>query len=466
MPNELDKILNEKLKDYQASYSPADWQAMEAMLPRDARKFFLAVVSLFGLLFLFTGTLMLNNLFHSSGAGKSSSMAEPLKGGALEADYGGLKYVPPLKAESRSLRQPVSGQTIVNNNAGSKALNGLSASRLNDSRSAQPGVVMLGKNNTQRQASEEEKVSGKKNEEAARHRAFSPRTRGRKQKDSANKSHNPVSGETIMPDQSAEMLARQNTQLIQADVNDYARILSLERIESVNTKKRRVFQFTLGAGAGPLISFIGTGSLTKPGYTAGLMQEFMFLKRIGLVLTEAYTLRKYDGGNYPCPAGYINCPSSYTSQIQSVDCGIDLKANLIHRAKWSWYAKAGITHVLKVKEIFKFTYTDIDTIAPPPRQSTQTNFTSAPAPEFDSAVLGVPNALAPHREPLPDLTISGDKRFHPAYHFATGLDVSLNARLKMQLEAGYSFTQPIVGDNDRRLHTPGCSGTIFCVFGK
>lgn len=228
--------------------------------------------------------------------------------------------------------------------------------------------------------------------------------------------------------------------------------------------KKQIVSFVMGAGAGMNFSFTDPALITKPGYSVDLVEELMFMKRIGIALTQSYADRRYDGGAYPCPDGVDDCPYSYSSNVRSVDFGVDIKANLVNKTKWSWYVKAGVINSVKIREDFSYHYADVDTITPPPTTlPPHTNFNGTTEEiMFDNQSFGLT------ADPImaPDLTISGAKRYHIAYHATTGFDIAISPMMKMQLEAGHNFTQPIVGDGDKRLQSFGVSGKLLFRLSK
>ncbi len=457
MPNsDFDKTLKEKLSAYEAGFHPADWQKMEAMLPQDSRKPFLLVTFLFGFFFLGISGLLMNHLLTDKRPeGNAARMVAEIP-----------------KAESHS-------PEAINADEGQKEnSNGTENGKGNlkeTTRSPESGLQNEPKSNAQTQKHQPpakngnlskslKELTGSKKSQAGEKKFSS--TKRKKGNANAEKQAVITTTDSYESDD-AELLAMLKAGEINSTLTEDIRT-TFDAPE--RKKKRKVFEFALGVGGGPNISFIDASYLTKPGYAAGISQEFMFIDRIGLALLESYVIRRYDGGNYPCPAGYVNCPESYASDVKSFDLGIDLKVNLIHKPRWNWYAKAGVVNVFKLKEIFEFTYSDIDTVASPPGETTQTNFNgstnSLVANQDAYTGFTLPNAFSPNPEPLPDLTISGAKRFHPAYHFATGFDVALNSRIKLQFETGYSFTKPAVGADEKRLHSIGLNGGVFCIFGK
>ncbi len=464
MPNnEFDKILHKKIEGYEAPFNAANWQKMEAMLPHDSRKFFIVMTSLFAVLFVATSALMMNNLLNSSDDEKASAIAaaKSRKNIDAEHEYAGVNYVQSEKGTAGSDQSdPIErDDAAINNQVVDKA-------DLKTIPSASSQIYFAPDVKT-RSEKTRSGASGATNENEWKLK--------RKSKAATGAVNDPRSGSYRMSgishvidnSETAEMLARINAGVIGSTTSEEQQMPSLQGMASVANIKRKVFEFGLGLVAGTNVSFIDASYLTKPGYAVGLSQELMFVNRVGLVIGESYSLTKYDGGNYPCPAGYSNCPNGYSSDVKSFNLGIDLKVNIIRKPRWNWYAKAGMVNVFKIEELFEFRYPDADTIAPPPVPSTQTNFNGLNDSSFEDAlVVTAPNAFAPNPEPLPDLTISGAKRFHPAYHFATGFDVKLSARVKLQFETGYSFTQPTAGPDNKRLHAIGLNGGFFYTFAK
>jgi len=466
MPNnDFDKVLKEKLESYEASFHPADWQKMEAMLPQNSGKFFFVIVSLFGLLLLGTAGLMLNNILNPKGFDENAMTYSSVRGVEIEPGYGGtIVDGETMKAEmrqaskeKRSSNREKANQAVSNEYTNSHQQTGEShfvipdndeSHQTNEFVKTQVGNTKGGKKKKIPVEDERHFVSGGK----------------RKAQDKLMTQTHEMTENITEEASAAEILASRNAGLI-ATISDNEQMLSTKEIPFAGKKKRKVFEFAFGAGAGIDFSFIDSKNLMKPGYAAGISQEFMFIDRIGLVLTESYVHRRYDGGEYPCnQMTGSRCPLSYDSDVQSVDFGIYMKANLIHKARWNWYAKAGVINVLKLKETFDYTYQDADTVPLPSPLPTQANYGSAPDAfeNFDSAIGGVQTG----KQPLPDLTISGTSRFHLAYHAATGFDVALTPRMKLQFEAGYSFTKPTVGADDKRLHSLGCNGSLLFLLGK
>ncbi|HXH19801.1 MAG TPA: hypothetical protein VNJ07_12040 [Chitinophagales bacterium] len=469
MPNrDFDKTLKEKLSAYEAPFNPADWQKMEALLPQDSGKFFIVIAATFMLLFLGIGTLMLTTFLHSDNFGQAPALAEKNHPNQLEPDYGGERYVPQkLNPDNMKL----SPKQILAGSKEDSATNSIGKPENNHSMQQKLITASAIETEIESKKTPEKRFSNTKKERELRESySFIGETQSGNSGESdfqnrhLSQSVLAKGREALLDEEFAETVAKLNAGLIHTPASDEIQMPSHEETAFVVKKKRKVFEFALGAEAGTSISFISANHSLKPGYSVGLSQELMFIDRIGLALSESYSQRKYDGGQYPCnqPAGF-QCPVSYTSDVYSIDFGIDVKASLIHKARWNWFVKAGVANVLKLKETFEYAYLDIDTIPPPPGLPTQTNYSNSPgtSENFDSALGG--NTAS---EPLPDLSLSGAKRFHPAWHVSTGFEVMLNSRLKLQVETGYSFTKPTVGADDKRLHSVGMNGGIFCVFGK
>ncbi len=236
----------------------------------------------------------------------------------------------------------------------------------------------------------------------------------------------------------------------------------------LKTKKKHAVSFAIGAGAGMNLSFIHAANLHRPGLVAGITQELMFVNRIGLSVSQLFSQINYDGGRFPCDkSSGIDCPYSYSSQVQSFVLATDLKVNMLRKSRWNWYAKAGIHHYFKLKETFRYHDIQVDTIVNPnpPVLPSQTNFSgsSSLSESFDASFGG---PLQSGAYGFPDLNISEAKRYHPMFHFATGFDILLNKNLFLQLEAGHSFTPPTVGSENKRLQNFGVNGRVMYRFGK
>lgn len=480
MPNDFDKILSDKLKGYEAGFNPADWQKMEAMLPQDSRKFFAVIASLFVLIFLAVGVLMLNNLLNSDGRPVAEQVGE------LEPGYGGTRYVPD-NTEVNTLPQSGGGkmradadeaEKVVNRKVGSSTKEIPDSTTENQSRSLNQQVVLQDETarttTSQIAVTENKRKSAKKRNENGKSNLASTRASGNSNSTliltntysntSAQQTASVPSAAGGSADESAEMLTMLGSGRITAKstLEDQQVPLPVAK-ESVFRKKKKMFAFAWGAGAGPVFSFIDPNYLSRPGYTNGLSQEFMFVQRVGLVLSESYAHRKYDGGQYPCPPG-LDCPQSYSSSVKSIDFGIDVRANIIHHARWNWYTTAGVIHVVKLKETFEYHYPEIDTVPLPNPHSLSpaTNFNGGGQSENFDAITGGLSGAAME----PDLSISGTKRYHIAYRFATGFDVALNSIMKLQFDAGYSFTKRTVGEKNKRLQDIGVNGRMLFLLGK
>jgi len=461
MQSEFDKILSKKLSGYQAEYNPADWQKMEAMLPQNSRKPFL----LLPLLFLLLGVIGLwSGMSENSGANKPISaevnqateqrLNEPSAGSFENSSLLAEKNVAAAKSTEQNLKT----------NSTSAADNEIERDVVEAKNQA------TGKNHNQessapRNSGKKMKTEVKENKSANSSMVLNS---------SGSASHgvkNSHSDEGLPLDNSlsagsnteaGEIFARNlyaGEQIPDAPVSN-----APETSNPKVKKKNPVAEFTIGMGAGINFSLTDVARWTKPGYSVDLNEEVMFLKRIGVSLTQSYTVRKYDGGNYPCPvSGYSGCPNTYGSTVKSFDFGVDAKANLIQKAKWDWYVKAGIVNAIKFREEFEYHYPDYDTIIPPPNLAPQTNFNGSSSGEslFDNTTAGGLNYIE-----APDLTVSGAKRYHLAWHFATGIDYRISSRAGLQFELAHTFTKPTAGADDKRLHSPGVNGKFCYFFGK
>lgn len=462
MQSEFDKILSKKLSGYQAEYNPADWQKMEAMLPQNSRKPFL----LLPLLFLLLGVIGLwSGMSENSGANK------------------------PISAEANQATEQRQNETSAGSfeNSSLLAEKNVAAAKSTE-KNLKTNSTSAADNEIERDVTEAENPAKGKNHNQ---KSSAPRNSGKKMNTEVKENKSANSSMVLNSSGSANLgveRSRNEEELpldnsLSADSNTEAgenfamNLYAGEQIPGAPVsnapktsnpkvkKKNPVAEFAIGTGAGINFSLTDAARWTKPGYSVDLNEEVMFLKRIGVSLTQSYTVRKYDGGNYPCPvSGYSGCPNTYSSTVKSFDFGVDAKANLIQKSKWGWYVKAGIVNAIKFREEFEYHYPDYDTIIPPqPTLAPQTNFNGSNTNEalFDNAMTGGVNYVE-----SPDLTISGAKRYHLAWHFATGIDYRISSRAGLQFELAHTFTKPTAGADDKRLHSPGVNGKFCYLFGK
>ncbi len=473
MQSDFDKILRKNLKGYEADFNPADWQKMESMLPKQSRKpyaliaLLLLSVGIFGLL---VGTREFSKENYSAVIeSEKNSLEESSVAGLqtnLESDKADKNNAGKVRdIQKQNTEQTKSKQEIHESGISKSEDNVWTPSPTGEGR----GEVVMKKTE-----SREKSVIDieSKNSEAANLQDNSDRKR------SANPKTNPYQSTLVANSEAAESFhsdAHSNSH--QADfalASIEAGVIKLDDEKNLAERnalsddtapkhkpQRKIVTFVLGGGAGMNFSFIDATRWTNPGYTVDVAQEIMFINRIGIAFTQGYSERKYDGGQYPCPSGTLNCPTSYNSTVRSVDFGVDLKANLIHKTKWNWYVKTGIINTVKLKEEFNYSYPQTDTITSP-TLPLQTNFNGGSFSEaMQDNLSGLDKADYPS-----DLTVSGIKRYHIAFHSATGFDVALNSKLQLQFEAGHSFTQPTVGVDDKRLHSIGVNGRLFYRFGR
>jgi hypothetical protein len=274
----------------------------------------------------------------------------------------------------------------------------------------------------------------------------------------------PQSTEDIGLEASVFTLNKMEPGLIKAEGNE--KMLSErntvieEEAGAVDKPKKQIVTFAAGAGAGLNLSFTESDRMTRPGFSAGFAEELMFINRIGLVFTQYFSQTKYDGGKYPYVHGMPVCPSKYTTTVSSVDFGVDLKGNIIHKPRWNWYLKAGVNNVVKIKEQYEYYYPEVDTVVVEPPLPPKTNFNGT------IEALALDNSGLQQTDPVypADIAMSGNKRYHLAFRFATGFDIVLTSRIFLQLEAGHSFTQAIVGKYDKRWHSHEFHGRVFYRF--
>lgn len=461
MQSDFDKILNNRLRGYEADFSPADWQQMEKMLPEKSRKPFL----LFALLLLLVGIggLMVGTVEFQKG-NKIAAVAQ----NSSAADFG-RSVITESKSEKPNATErgkvPSVSETKNSNTKQQSQPAGLNKKTNREKNNQKENVRNLSSSGEglaviKKRMSADEK-NNKVNSDAQQIFSGKEINNGAQEANPLQAHPDSVAGtsenatEFQRYTETVSALASIEAGFI--NLNDEKNGIATKKALSDNAtskhkSKKQIVSFAIGAGAGMNFSFTGAGSLIKPGYAAGIAQEIMFINRIGLSLTQSYTERKYDGGQYPCPPGTTDCPYSYTSTVRSVDFGADIKANLLHKTKWNWYAKAGIINTVKLKEEFSYNYTIIDTIAPnlPP----QTNFNTGATNE------AMDNLGSSRTDYPPDLTLSGAKRYHIAYHAATGVDLALKPNMRLQTEAGYAFTHAKAGVPGRHLHTI-CLNTRF-----
>ncbi len=448
MPSEFDKILRNKIEGFEAPFNPADWDKMEGMLGNDSKKAFWLIpflVLLIGLGGLGSwGILKIDSGEKKVASADSHSVIGNLKTTSQSEEI--------QKSESNSSNLNSSGQNptseINNGHLGSNEF------------SSDKNKAKASKNSASK------KDAGNSSTENLLNRTDSKVSDKQKPKARAQESTS-VTSDFEMENE-AEFLAM----LAAGEIDNKALFSVISGLDSTAAKKKKwkggLVKFGIGIGAGMPLAFTEASNGVNPGYAVGLSQELMLWNRVGLVVAESYAKRNYDGGYYPCPPRATGCPDSYTSSVSSFNLGINLKVNLIVKPRWNWYVKGGITNVFKIEESFAYNYPVIDTVptTPPPVLTTQNNFTAGSlTPEsFDAAVGGItspPNSTLP-----PDLTISGIERYHPEFNVATGFGVSLNKQLGLQFEVAHSFTQPIVGSNDYRLHTLELNGKLIYFFGK
>lgn len=514
-----DRIIYEKLRDYKADYNSADWEQMEAMLPqKSSRRVY--YYSAAALLLLLLGSLGL--WIGMGGIGNSDTRAvvvqketPGLAGNNSEqvsvkkSDNAGQSGNTAVKTTEGQYEQSLS-PAISEQVTHEKIFNGTEQAKTSPEQVIQKEERQLKARSFDRggvkkeeviiqertavntdtevspkmpveskiSQSESASVADERNVAVAMFEKLSDEVSSTGSARSSNESESftPALAETAgysksSPEYLDEVFAlnRIESGLLRAD-DEEATIRSVK--EALNgdalpsrKPKKQIVSFVMGAGAGMNFSFTDPALITKPGYSIDVAEELMFIKRIGIALSQSYVDRRYDGGAYPCPEGVEGCPYAYSSSVKSVDFGIDVKATLVNKARWSWYVKAGVVNTVKIKENFSYSYPEIDTITPPPTTTLppQTNFNGTSMDiMFESQSL----SLTADAIPAPDLTISGVKRYHLAYHAATGFDIALTPIIKMQLEAGHTFTQPIVGDANNRLHSFGVNGKMLFRLGR
>lgn len=477
MQSDFDKILRENLKGYEADFNPADWQKMEAMLPEKSKKPYglLALLLLFlgiGGLLLGTGEFQTGN--NAAVITQENSSAKSNENGDLE--FKNENAVNAIEKPESSLNSKVetSNANEQNQVAGSsgKAKNEF-VNQSDNVRTPSPKGEGRGEVVIKKRSSSEEKNSKVNND--------SQKTSSRKKISNsnfyeANSQQSYSSSIENTNENSADI--QNNTESVFALASIESDLINLNNEEKFlgeksaltddalpkHKPKKQIVTFALGGGAGINFSFTDASRWTKPGYTVDVAQEIMFINRIGIAFTQGYSVRNYDGGQYPCPSGTLNCPTSYNSTVRSVDFGVDLKAILIHKTRWNWYVKAGVINMVKLKEEFSYGFPQTDTIMPPTLPP-KTNFNGSSSFTANEAMHNPLAGLDAGSYP-PDITISGVKRYHIAFRSATGFDVALNSKLRIQAEAGHSFTQPIVGVENRRLHSISINTRLLYCFGR
>ncbi len=474
MQSDFDKLLKDKLRGYEADFNPTDWQKMETLLPEKPKKPYrlLALLLLFlGIGGLLVGTGEFKKGNNAAVIAQENSSANSNENG--DTEFKNENAVNSIEEKKSALNSEIetSDTNEQNQVAGSsgKTKNEF-VKQSDDVRAPSSASVRRGEVVIKKKSSSDEKNNKVSND--------SQKTSSRKKTGISNsyeanyRQSYYSSAENLKENQVKNENNIETISALASIESDFISLTEEEKIFVERTAlsddalpkhklKKQIVTFALGGGAGINFSFTDATRWTKPGYTVDVAQEIMFINRIGIAFTQGYSVRNYDGGQYPCPSGTIDCPYSYNSAVRSIDFGVDLKANLIHKAKWNWYVKAGITNTVKLKEEFTYSYPQTDTIIPPTLPP-QTNFNGG---SFNEAMQdnssGINNSTYP-----PDLTISGVKRNHIALHSATGFDVALNSKLQLQVETGYSLTQATVGVDDRRLHSIGVNGRLFYRFGR
>ena len=125
-------------------------------------------------------------------------------------------------------------------------------------------------------------------------------------------------------------------------------------------KKKIPFAFSLGVAAnltGTTLGHQTGGSLfySKPSYMVGVMEEFMFLKRVAVSAGVMFSQTSFGVYN-PMTTDGVFTPVSYTSDITELNIPIGIKAYAVSKDKIRFYMGAGIINHIKLKETFTYSY--------------------------------------------------------------------------------------------------------------
>lgn len=436
--NDFDKILRDKVAGYEAPYNPADWGQMEAMLDQEGSRKPLLLILLIFLLGLLGSSVFLFNSFDDSGRIVQNHV------GLMRA---GDNSLVPFRNDCND---PVvrENSTVVQDERPGFNESGGDGKNDNGNYFASSGS--------------NPNSSNVKSEDPKKDVANSHKT-GLAAANPSDKNGNDNIGSFKIDREEEEQLFVSTFDGLPLEVHNLNSFEEIPLDKTLESEKRKVVSFALGFGGGFNQSFLKSESLTKPGYQAGLTEELMFIDRIGLSFGQGYSQRTYKVSDVHC--NYFSadqCPLSYQSTIKAFEIVIDVKANLVHKEKWDYYVKAGFQHNFKISETFDYQYPSIDTVLNPPNLPSQNNFNSTASASTEFDLSGGLNT----KSYIEDFTISQNKRYHGAFHFATGFDYRIRNRFALQYELGYYGSLPKIGAQEKHLQAIGFDTRFLYRFGK
>jgi hypothetical protein len=484
MENNSDKILREKLNGIQPAFDPQAWQKMEAMLDNKKKpKAFLfwwfgsiAVVAVSATMLYFAFNK--NNEHYEKSAPVNYQVRNQQPTGNIE----------------NGLNNNQSTENKGETSDESKALNFRPSEIYTETSTDKPETI--NKNNfynnhqsksfsvSKTSSSFSRKKSDIKNSEPETHIAINHEFNTVKTNSNSNlnKSSSVVSAtsesqlsnlkktiENILPENVNESIAinELNKTIVVAidsiSVKKEEEIIS-EKTEERLLKSQKKFIYSIGVVSTLSAAVTKNNVAHNPSYSVGIINEFMFAKRVAVSLGINYAKTSFKMIE-PRTETFEIMPLEYISNITELNLPFGVKVYPVSHEKFRYYIHTGIINHIKLKETFSYKIPPVDTSTPPANNPKlnenyypqQTNFGNASHTEasFDYTTSGTSGNTTITQTNTNDFSINNAKRYYISVFASTGVEYVLKQRYLFFAETVYFTNLQPIGIQQKRKHNIG-----------
>jgi hypothetical protein len=346
MENNPDNELRDKLRGIHFPYDPKAWEQMEAMLEKERRPK--------GLFWWWFGSTAACLFFAASVVSYYHFAGKPGQGLNL--------------AQHSNLNQPTSLNNIAavsNENQHSNTAVATGNKRMNNKNL--PLTVVVGSNMIKGSSQ-----TGTRKKSEVRHRA--EKLLKSSVANSNNQSANAGIPKVIEKSEIAHSISAANSTSFLEQISLTSMLpdelfgikeenpgpVGINDDESLDIRKlkKKIFHYSLGASVNVTGTTLGkqTGGpffYAKPSFMSGITHEFMFLNRFAVTNSILYSQTSFEV--FQPKTSYPIAPANYTARISEIAIPIGVKAYIVSRAKFRFYATAGVINHVQLSETFNYT---------------------------------------------------------------------------------------------------------------
>jgi len=232
----------------------------------------------------------------------------------------------------------------------------------------------------------------------------------------------------------------------------------------------KAVQHYLGLGFGWVTARVDRSGDFRPGYNVGLQYSMMIKHRAGFHIGLAFRQYQYYTDLVACNYELYQCPTSYSSNLRTIDLNAGAQVNLVKTDKVEWYVMGGVNNQFMLTETFEYNLPAIDTVSPTPipvEPPANTSFTGAGVSSYNESL----DISADFNS----LTSSGTastsgkflrERYLGAWYVGTGVTWHFANRMNLQVEPTIGRTMQFVGIQDKKMWNSGVNVRLNVRLGK